>query len=67
MLCHVWERILRSNLGRLGLGVKVKWGITSVNFGLTYHFQDLNHIHLNSGETLCHYYSIDNVHQNTNI
>ncbi len=27
--------------------IKTRWGITSVYFGLTYHFPDLHHIHEN--------------------
>ncbi len=46
---------------------KTKWGITSVSFGLTYHFPDLHHIHENSAETLGHKYSIVNLLKNTKL
>ncbi len=32
--------------------------MTSVSYGLIYHFPDLHHIHENSVETLSHKYSI---------
>ncbi len=31
--------------------IKTRWGITTVSFGLTYHFPDLHHMHENSAET----------------
>ncbi len=47
--------------------IKTRWGITSVSFGLIYHFPDLHHIHENSAETLGSKYSIVNVLKNTKI
>ncbi len=44
--------------------IKTRWGITSVSFGLTYHFPDLYHMHENSAETLGIKYSIVNLLKN---
>ncbi len=45
--------------------IKTIWDITSVSFGLTYHFADLHHIHENHAETLGCKYSIVNLLKNT--
>ncbi len=47
--------------------IKTRWGVTSVSFGLTYHFPDLHHIHEKSVETLVRKYSIVNLLKNTKI
>ncbi len=47
--------------------IKIRWGIRSVSFGLTYHSPDLHHIHENSAETLGPKYSIVNLLKNTKI
>ncbi len=47
--------------------IKTRWGITSVCFGLTYHFSDLHYIHENTAETVGPKYSIVNLLKNTKI
>ncbi len=45
--------------------IKTRQCITSVCFGLTYHFPDLHQIHENSAETLGCKYSIANLLKNS--
>ncbi len=59
------KEALRVNVRQFG--IKTRWGITSVSFGLTYHSPDLHHIHENTAETLGLKYSIVNLLKNTKI
>ncbi len=61
------ERSFKLRVNVRQFRIKTRWSITSVSFGLIYHFPDLHHIHENSAETLGHKYSIVNLLKNTKI
>ncbi len=64
-LARSWFLLLRIHLKQFK--IKTRWGITSVSFGLTYHFPDFHHIHENSAETLVRKHIIVNLLKNTKI